>query len=86
VQSGYWPMFRYNPRLSEEGKNPFVLDSKAPALPLEKYIYNETRYTMLAHSNPEAAKQLLIGAQADVMAKWKIYENLANAGKDAPKA
>jgi pyruvate-ferredoxin/flavodoxin oxidoreductase len=53
------------------------LDSKAPALPLEKYVYNETRYTMLIHSNPEAAKRLLVEAQADVHARWKIYEHWA---------
>ena len=86
VQSGYWPLFRYNPRLAAEGKNPFQLDSKAPALPLEKYIYNETRYTMLAHSQPEAAKRLLVEAQADVMAKWKIYEHMANMGKELAPA
>ena len=86
VQSGYWPLFRYNPRLGAEGKNPFQLDSKAPALPLEKYIYNETRYTMLAHSQPEAAKKLLVEAQADVMAKWKIYEHMSNMGKELAPA
>ena len=59
VQSGYWPLYRYNPDLVKQGKNPLQLDSKAPSLPLEKYIYNETRYTMLVRSNPEAAKELL---------------------------
>ena len=54
------------PRLAEPGKNPFQLDSKAPSVPLEKYIYNETRYTMLVHSDPEAAAKLLTQAQADV--------------------
>lgn len=80
IQSGYWPLFRYNPRLVEEGKNPFHLDSKAPAIPLEKYIYNETRYTMLAHSDPERAKALLQDAQADVYARWKRYEEMAKLG------
>ena len=76
VQSGHWPLFRYNPMLATQGKNPFTLDSKAPTIPLEKYIYNETRYTMLTHSNPEVAKQLLIEAQHDVEQRWKIYENM----------
>ena len=66
VQSGYWPLYRYNPDLAKQGKNPFQLDSRAPTLPLEKYIYNETRYTMLTHSDPEAAKQLLRLAEEDV--------------------
>jgi pyruvate-ferredoxin/flavodoxin oxidoreductase len=77
VQSGYWPMLRYNPNLAAEGKNPLQLDSKPPSLPLEKYIYNETRYTMLAHSDPEAAKKLLQEAQEDVKNRWRVYENWA---------
>ena len=77
VQSGHWPMFRYNPALATEGKNPFVLDCKAPSIPLEKYIYNETRYTMLVHSKPEAARHLLAQAQADVMNRWRLYEQMA---------
>jgi pyruvate-ferredoxin/flavodoxin oxidoreductase len=77
VQSGYWPLYRYNPDLVKLGKNPFQLDSKPPALPLEKYIYSETRYTMLVHSDPEAAKRLLQLAQEDVRNRWRLYENLA---------
>jgi pyruvate-ferredoxin/flavodoxin oxidoreductase len=78
TQSGYWPLFRYNPTLKNQGKNPFTLDSRAPSLPLEKFIYNETRYTMLAHSKPEAAKLLLEQAREDVMEHWKFYEHLAS--------
>ena len=47
---------RYNPALRAQGKNPFQLDSKAPSIPLKQYTYQEARYTMLARSNPEAAK------------------------------
>ena len=57
--------------------NPLQLDSKAPSVPYEKYAYNETRYTMLAHSNPEAAKRLLQEAQQDVQNRWRFYEYLA---------
>jgi pyruvate-ferredoxin/flavodoxin oxidoreductase len=78
VQSGYWPLFRYNPDLAKLGKNPMQLDSRAPSLPLEKYIYNETRYTMLTHSDPEAAKRLLKLAEEDVHDRWREYQNLAN--------
>ncbi|HVZ19311.1 MAG TPA: hypothetical protein VG897_19485, partial [Terriglobales bacterium] len=77
VQSGHWPLFRYNPLLKEQGKHPFVLDSKAPTVPLEKYIYNETRYSMLKHSNPEVAQELLKEAQHDVDERWKLYESWA---------
>ena len=77
VQSGYWPLFRYNPALAHEGKNPFLLDSKAPALPLQKYIYNETRYSMLVQSDPKVAAALLIEAQEDVRTRWRMYEHMA---------
>jgi pyruvate-ferredoxin/flavodoxin oxidoreductase len=77
VLSGYWPLFRFNPDLAAEGKNPMQLDSRAPSLPLAKYIYNETRYTMLAHSNPAAAKELLGLAEEDVRNRWQLYENWA---------
>ncbi len=77
VTSGHWPLFRYNPMLAEGGKNPFVLDSKAPTVPLEKYIYNETRYTMLRQAHPDHAAVLLKGAQEEVNERWKLYEYLA---------
>src|SRR5262252_4268947 len=78
VQSGHWPLFRYNPALAKEGKNPFQLDSRAPSIPLEKYIYNETRYTMLVNSNPEEAKKLLGEAQENVNERWKLYQHMAS--------
>jgi pyruvate-ferredoxin/flavodoxin oxidoreductase len=73
VQSGYWPLMRYNPALREEGKNPFQLDSKAPAIRLKEYTYREARYTMLARSNPELAALLLKEAQDDVERQWRVY-------------
>ena len=77
VLSGHWPLYRYNPDLVKLGKNPFQLDSKPPSLPLEKYIYNETRYTMLKHSDPQAAKLLLQFAEEDVSNRWRVYQNMA---------
>jgi len=73
VQSGYWPLMRYNPALREEGKNPFQLDSKAPSIRLKEYTYREARYTMLARSNPELAAELLKEAQDDVERQWRVY-------------
>ena len=78
VNSGYWPLFRYNPELREQGKNPFQLDSRAPTIPLKEFAYNETRYTMLAKSNPEEAKKLIDLAQSDVGAKWQLYEHMSH--------
>jgi len=79
VLSGYWPLFRYDPRRVDEGKNPFQLDSRPATLPLDQYIYKETRYNMLVHSNPDVAKQLLKEAEQDVRVRWKTYEQLAAA-------
>jgi pyruvate-ferredoxin/flavodoxin oxidoreductase len=77
VQAGHWPLYRYHPALLDEGKNPFILDSKAPSIPLEQYAYNETRYRMLLQSNEERAATLLKEAQQDVRERWQQYENLA---------
>ena len=78
VNSGYWPLFRYNPDLSAQGKNPFQLDSRPATIGLKDYIYNETRYTMLVKSNPEHAQDLFKLAQDDVAAKWKLYDYMSH--------
>ncbi len=77
VNSGHWPLFRFNPELADTEQNPFTLDSRKPRLPLEKYIYREGRYRMLTKSNPEAAERLLKLAKADVEKRWDTYEQLA---------
>ena len=77
VLSGYWPLLRYNPVLRAEGKNPFQLDSRAPSIPLRKYLYQEARYSMLARNNPPEADRLLELAQGDVDLRWKVYSNHA---------
>jgi len=77
VLSGYWPLLRYNPALRLEGKNPFQLDSRPPSIPLKTYAYQEARYTMLARSNPEAARDLLRMAQDDVERQWLVYAHRA---------
>jgi pyruvate-ferredoxin/flavodoxin oxidoreductase len=78
VNSGYWPLFRYHP---DRG---FQLDSRPPSIPLKNFVYNETRYTMLAKSNPEEAARLLKLAQDDVVARWNHYEQMAH--QDAKQA
>jgi pyruvate-ferredoxin/flavodoxin oxidoreductase len=78
VNCGYWPLFRYNPELVAQGKNPFQLDSKPATIGLKEYAYNETRYTMLAKSDPEHAKKLLDLAQGDVTSRWKLYDYWAH--------
>jgi pyruvate-ferredoxin/flavodoxin oxidoreductase len=81
VDSGYWPLYRYNPDLITEGKSPFTLDSKAPKIPFRDYAYNETRYKMLTKSHPEHAKKLIELAQEDVNEKWDYYSGLVKTDK-----
>jgi pyruvate-ferredoxin/flavodoxin oxidoreductase len=78
VQSGYWPLYRFNPALAEVGQSPLSLDSKAPSISLEQYAYHETRYRMLAQSDPPRAEELLRAAQRDVQMNWKRYRDLAS--------
>ncbi|HEX9091246.1 MAG TPA: thiamine pyrophosphate-dependent enzyme, partial [Anaerolineales bacterium] len=77
VQAGFWPLYRYNPKLVEEGKNPLIIDSKDPSIPLEQYAYNETRYSMLVQSDEQRAEMLLKQAQQDVKARWELYKQMA---------
>jgi len=77
VDSGHWPLFRYNPDLTKEGKNPFKLESKGLKIPFKDYAYLETRYKMLTKSHPELAAKLLLEAQADTETTWKTYEQMA---------
>jgi pyruvate-ferredoxin/flavodoxin oxidoreductase len=77
VDSGAWPLYRYNPAAVAEGKNPLTLDSKAPKIPLKDYVYNETRYSSLVQRDEERAEMLLKLAQEDVTARWRQYEQMA---------
>ncbi|HOE34807.1 MAG: pyruvate:ferredoxin (flavodoxin) oxidoreductase [Chloroflexi bacterium] len=77
VASGAWPLYRYDPRLAAEGKNPLQLDSKAPSVKVSEYAYNETRYRMLLQSDEERAEMLMKAAQADAERRWSLYEQMA---------
>lgn len=79
VQSGAWPLYRFNPSSVASGKNPLTLDSKAPSIPLEKYAYNEARYKVLLQSDEERAEMLMKMAQAGINSHWKLYERLVTA-------
>jgi len=78
VDSGYWPMYRFNPENIKQGKNPLKLDYKGPKIPLKDYVYNENRYKMLTKSHPERAKELLALAQEHVKEVWKLYSHQAS--------
>jgi pyruvate-ferredoxin/flavodoxin oxidoreductase len=77
VESGVWPLYRFDPRLTAEGKNPLQLDSKEPVIPVSQYAYNETRYRMLVNRDEERAQMLMQSAQNQVTEKWKLLKRSA---------
>jgi pyruvate-ferredoxin/flavodoxin oxidoreductase len=77
AESGHWPLYRFDPRRAEQGENPMQLDSTPPKIPLQNYIYNESRYRMLQQSDPDAAARLLAAAQAHVNEQWKQLQRAA---------
>jgi pyruvate-ferredoxin/flavodoxin oxidoreductase len=79
VDSAYWPLYRYNPLMKAEGKNPLHIDSAAPKISLKEYAYNETRYRMLAQSHPDEAEVLMAQAQRYVQERWERLQMMAGA-------
>ncbi|MBN1130633.1 MAG: pyruvate:ferredoxin (flavodoxin) oxidoreductase, partial [Chitinispirillaceae bacterium] len=77
VESGHWPLYRYNPDLAAKGKNPLQLDSKDPTLALSDYVYQENRYKMLQRSSPEVSKQLIDHAQKVVAERFRMLKQLS---------
>jgi pyruvate-ferredoxin/flavodoxin oxidoreductase len=77
VESGRWLLYRHNPNLKAEGKNPFHLDMGTPKKPISQSLYEENRFKMLTKSKPVDAKRLLEEAQEDVNTRWQLYEYLA---------
>lgn len=81
VDSGYWPLFRYNPHRTAPGEEPLKLDSGPPKIPLTKYLVNELRYRVLERSDPEHARQLQEAAQRHVTGRFAEYQRLRDAFK-----
>ena len=77
VQSGIWPLYRYNPVLAAAGKNPLTIDSKEPTVKLEDYAYNETRYRMLLQTDENRAEELMKLAKKDASNRWDLYNQMA---------
>ena len=87
VASGAWPLYRFDPRLAEQGKNPLQLDSKEPSISFTEYAYNETRFKMLTKSDPELAKKLADQASTNIKSKWQQIKQMAEMNYGAtPKA
>ena len=87
VQCGLWPVYRYDPRLIEQGRNPLILEYKGPQIPLEEYAYKETRFRMLLQSDEARAEALLQQAKQDILARWNFYQQIAamRYGDSAPQ-
>jgi pyruvate-ferredoxin/flavodoxin oxidoreductase len=77
VLSGMWPLYRYDPRLAAQGKNPLILEYKEPSIPVDQYMYNENRYRMLVESDEQRAEILLKQARQDAKNRWQFYSQMA---------
>ena len=90
TQTGLWPLYRYNPNLVDEGKNPLVLDSREPSVAVKDYAYNETRYRVLVQNDEARAEKLMIEAGEFAARKWELYKQMAamaytKPGEEEPK-
>jgi pyruvate-ferredoxin/flavodoxin oxidoreductase len=83
VDAGRWLLYRYDPRRTEQGENPLILDSRSPKIPVEQAMYSENRFKMLTRSNPSEAKRLAQLAQTDIDTRWQLYQSLAARSVDA---
>jgi len=81
VESGHWPLYRFDPTRRARGENPFQLDSRPPTIPLRDYMYSEARYRMLAQSRPDEAARLLELAQQDVNQRQAAYQAMAEGAQ-----
>lgn len=77
VEAGYWTLYRYNPALELEGKNPFILDSKEPTGNFQEFLKSENRYATLTRQFPDIAADLLQRAEADAKRRFEIYKRMA---------
>ncbi len=82
VDSGHWPLFRYNPLKAAEGKNPLQLDSKPPSIPYREFIETEIRFNMLWRTHPQEAEKFLEQSQQEVLHRYHYYQQLAGLPMD----
>jgi pyruvate-ferredoxin/flavodoxin oxidoreductase len=82
VQSGFWPLYRYDPRLARAGERPFHLDSRKPTIPFAELAQQEARFAMLARSDPKNAERLTALAQKDIDDQWHYYEQMAGVERE----
>jgi pyruvate-ferredoxin/flavodoxin oxidoreductase len=83
ADSGYWPLYRYDPAREADGKPGLRLDSRAPSIPFKDYANTETRFAMLGKVDPEGAEELIARAQTDINDRWHLYEQMVNVHRTA---
>jgi pyruvate-ferredoxin/flavodoxin oxidoreductase len=77
VDAGYWHLYRYNPELKKQGKNPFILDSKEPTESFNDFLMGEVRYSSLKQTFPEIAEKLFKEAEEEAKEKYQTYKKMA---------
>ena len=83
ADSGYWPLYRYNPAEAEAGRPPMKLDSRAPKMSFRDFAKSEGRFAMLARANPEHYDELMDQAQDDIDNRWHLYEQMIHVERTA---
>jgi pyruvate-ferredoxin/flavodoxin oxidoreductase len=86
ADSGYWPLYRYNPAEAEAGRPPMKLDSRAPKMSFRDFAKSEGRFAMLARANPEHYDELMVQAQEDIDNRWHLYEQMIHVERTAELA
>ncbi len=84
VATGYWQLYRFDPRQASAENHPLSLDSRPPSKPFKEFANTEARYAMLMKSNPESAERLITAAQQDIDERWRLYEQLAGMERGLP--
>jgi pyruvate-ferredoxin/flavodoxin oxidoreductase len=84
VDTGYWPLYRYDPRHAHAGEHPMRLDSRAPKRPFTEFAREEARFAVLERTSPERAERLLGLAQEDIDERWHYYEQMAQIEREVP--
>jgi pyruvate-ferredoxin/flavodoxin oxidoreductase len=82
VQTGLWPLYRYDPRSAHTGERPFRLDSRKPTIPFAEFAQQEARFAMVGRSDPENAERLTALAQKDIDDQWHYYEQMAGLERE----
>ena len=83
ADTGYWPLYRYDPQHAGSGEHPFRIDSRTPKLPVSEFMTREARFAMLQRAHPVEAAELGKLAQHDVDERWHVYEQIAEIEHEA---